>query len=65
MDAHEMSPDQLLTKEDVAALLSVSVGTLKGWAASGFGPKKIQLGPRAIRYRLRDVLDFVETRATA
>lgn len=59
-----MDPAQLLTKEDVAALLCVSVGTLKGWAAEGFGPQKIHLGHRAIRYRRSDVLAWIEKRAS-
>jgi predicted DNA-binding transcriptional regulator AlpA len=49
----------LLTGRETAALLRLSERTLERHRTAGTGPRYIALG-RAIRYRRRDVLDFVE-----
>lgn len=52
----------LLTTEDLAAHLQVSVGSLKAWRYSQEGPRFIRVG-RSIRYRLTDVEIWVEANA--
>jgi predicted DNA-binding transcriptional regulator AlpA len=42
--------DHLLTRQDVAELITVSVDTLVRWAKQGIGPKPIKVGPRRIAY---------------
>ena len=49
--------DTLLTGRETAALLRLSERTLERHRTAGTGPR--YLG-RVIRYRRRDVLDFVE-----
>jgi excisionase family DNA binding protein len=43
------SPEAMLTRTEVAALLKVSVPTLERWAAQGKGPPYAVLG-RNVRY---------------
>ena len=49
---------KLLTEEQVAALLEVSVKTLQGWRYRGGGPKFAKIG-RLVRYGMPDIEDWV------
>ena len=51
--------DALLAESEVARLLCLSVRTLQAWRISGAGPSYVRAG-RAIRYRRRDVIDWIE-----
>jgi predicted DNA-binding transcriptional regulator AlpA len=57
MDDHD--PDTLLTGREAAALLRLSERTLERHRTAGTGPRFSALG-RAIRYRRRDLLAWVE-----
>jgi hypothetical protein len=48
----------LLTEQQAAALLGVTVKTLQGWRYRGGGPAFVKLG-RCVRYRAEDLQDFV------
>lgn len=54
--------ETLLTGREAADLLRLSERTLERHRVAGTGPRFIRLG-RAVRYRRRDVLDFVERNA--
>lgn len=58
-----MTNDQeLLTPEEVSAILKITVGTLENWRQKNYGPKYIKLGgkPRSpVRYRRQDVEGWV------
>lgn len=45
----------LMLPEDVAALLGVSVDTVKRWRLEGSGPPAVYLTPRTVRYRRESV----------
>ncbi len=51
---------RLLTREQVAELLNLSVDTLDRWASQKRGPRFLRLSPREVRYRLRDILQWVD-----
>jgi hypothetical protein len=51
--------DELLTSREAAALLRLSERTLERHRTAGTGPRFCALG-RAIRYRHRDLLDWIE-----
>lgn len=51
--------DELLTEQQAAALLHVSVKSLQGWRSRGGGPPFIKLG-RCVRYALADLEAFVQ-----
>ena len=48
----------LLTEQETAALLRISVKALQGWRYKGNGPKFLKLG-RCVRYQLGDLQAFV------
>ena len=54
--SHEL--DQLLTVQDVAALLRCSVSSLNKWRLTGNGPRFVYIGAR-VRYRVADVAHFI------
>ncbi len=52
-------PVDLLTAEEVAALLAVSTRTLANWRVLRKGPRWIRLGERCIRYSRADLSAFI------
>src|SRR3974390_1301707 len=51
-------PPPLLTTEEVAELLRLSVSILNKWRLAGRGPQFVKGGTR-VRYRLQDVTAFI------
>ena len=49
----------LLTENEVAALLHVTVKALQGWRYRGGGPRFVKVG-RCVRYRMEDLQCFVQ-----
>lgn len=46
---------QLLTTQETAQLVRMSVETLKRWRRQGIGPRPTRVGPKAIRYDRAEV----------
>jgi predicted DNA-binding transcriptional regulator AlpA len=57
MDDHDH--DTLLTGREASALLRLSERTMERHRSAGTGPRYVALG-RAVRYRRRDLLDWIE-----
>ena len=55
----EMTTDTMSTKE-LADYLEVAIQTLFRWRQSGYGPAYMRVGPRLIRYKVSDVMDWEE-----
>jgi hypothetical protein len=55
-------PDALLLQIEAAYLAAISPRTLESLRSKGGGPIFVALGRRAIRYRRRDLLAWVEQR---
>lgn len=53
-------PESLLFQSEAAYLAGLSPRTLEARRIDGSGPAFIRLGRRAIRYRRRDVLHWIE-----
>ena len=52
----------LLTEEETANLLDITVSNLKFWRTTGYGPKHVNLSKgRHPRYRLKDINKFIES----
>lgn len=54
--------DGLITEVAASDYLCQSVRTLQKWRVTGFGPRFYKPG-RSVRYRRRDLAEWVETRA--
>lgn len=51
----------VLTTAQTAELLQVSAQTLRNWRWRGRGPKFLRLSSNRVRYRLSDVLDWMQS----
>lgn len=51
--------DSLLDEHKASRYLVLSVKTLRNWRSAGKGPRYVKIG-RIVRYRRRDLDDFVE-----
>jgi len=58
---HDTAHDVLLTEAQAADFLSLSMRTLQAWRVRGGGPLFVRCG-RAVRYRLRDVLAWIDAK---
>ena len=54
--------NRLLDEDEAAEFLGLSPRTLQGLRVRGGGPEYIKIGSRAVRYRLRDLEEFIEGR---
>ena len=45
---------------EVSTLIGFAVGSLRNWRCMARGPSYVKMG-RSVRYRLRDVLDWMES----
>jgi len=59
--AERQDPRPLLDQSQAAEFLAVSTRTLEGWRSSGGGPRFVRVG-RRVRYRLRDLQQWVDVR---
>lgn len=44
----------LMTEAELAEFLAVNRSTLRVWAREGIGPRRLQIGPRCVRYSKAD-----------
>jgi predicted DNA-binding transcriptional regulator AlpA len=51
-------PDQLLTVQDAARVLQISVSSLNKWRVAGTGPRFCRVGAR-VRYRPSDLAAYI------
>ncbi len=52
----------LLDPPSAAAILGLSVHTLKDWRIHGIGPRFIRISSRRVRYRPRDIEAWIGSR---
>ena len=57
--------DQLMDERTAAGLLCYTVRALQNWRHRGGGPRFIKVSARSVRYRRRDLLEWVEARSVA
>jgi phage terminase Nu1 subunit (DNA packaging protein) len=55
--------DSLLTQQDLAEVLGVSIRTIETWRRDGSGPSYFRLNGRLVRYRLGTVLEWASERS--
>ncbi len=53
-------PEQLMNEHRAAELLGYSIRALQVWRMNGKGPKFIKVSARSIRYRRRDLIDWID-----
>ncbi len=58
--ALERKPQDVLTPQEAAAHLGITVGTLQRWRSSGAGPSYLMLSRRVVRYRWSELVSFLD-----
>lgn len=54
--------DRLINERDAADFLGYTVRCLQNWRVRGGGPKFVKVSARSIRYRRRDLYEWIEAR---
>ena len=54
--------EQLLKESEAADFLKMSVRSLQGYRLKGGGPTFVCISHRAVRYRRKDLLEWVESK---
>lgn len=65
MQATELNPERLLTRDEVAALFGITRRYLEVSAVRGDGPPMIRVGARMVRYRVRDLREWIDSNRVA
>jgi len=58
----DLGDEVLLDKYRTCALLGIKPKTLESWRRAASGPAYIRISPTCVRYRRRDVLEWIEAR---
>lgn len=59
-ELHALTDDALTTAQEAAAFLRLRYGTLAWYRCQGGGPKFTRVGPKLIRYRMRDLREYAK-----
>ena len=60
MQAKDLNPERLLTRDEVEALFGITRRYLEVSAVRGDGPPMIRVGSRMVRYRVRDLHEWID-----
>ena len=53
---------RIMRRPEVLETVGVSTSTLYGWMSSGFFPRPVRLGPKAVGWRSEDVQAWIAAR---
>jgi predicted DNA-binding transcriptional regulator AlpA len=60
MQAKDLNLERLLTRDEVEALFGITRRYLEVSAVRGDGPPMIRVGSRMVRYRVRDLHEWID-----
>jgi hypothetical protein len=58
-------PAEVLRPDEAAEYLGVTLDMLQRWRTAGRGPRFLPWGRRTVRYRIRDLGDWLDSQRTA
>jgi predicted DNA-binding transcriptional regulator AlpA len=61
----QTNPNRLVTEHQAADMLCYSVRALQNWRHRGGGPRFVKVSARSVRYRIADLLDWIDARTVA
>jgi hypothetical protein len=64
-DSIQTIPDRTLDEVAAAEFLDVAVRTMQAWRQLKRGPRYLSYSKRCVKYRLRDLIAFQESRAVS
>lgn len=57
---HALPDESLLTAQEAAAFLRLKYHTLSWYRCHGGGPEFVRMGPKLIRYRMKDLRSYAQ-----
>lgn len=63
--AESNHPDRLVNETEAAEFLGYTIRALQNWRVRGGGPHFVKVSARSIRYRMRDLIGWIESRTIA
>ncbi|MBE3604327.1 helix-turn-helix domain-containing protein [bacterium] len=60
MATNHSEANQMMSGPKAAEFLGVSKKTIENWRQQGKGPRFVRLSRRAVRYRIADLLEFIQ-----
>jgi predicted DNA-binding transcriptional regulator AlpA len=57
--------DRLVNEREAADFLGYTTRALQNWRVRGGGPKFVKISARSVRYRRRDLMEWIEGRLRA
>lgn len=61
----QTNPNRLVTEHQAADMLCYSVRALQNWRHRGGGPRFVKVSARSVRYRIADLLDWIDARTVS
>lgn len=62
LNIHSPLQESLLNEKQAAAYLNLTPRALQMWRHKGDGPKYVRISKRAVRYRMEDLIAFVNSK---
>jgi hypothetical protein len=59
-ELHQLPDESLLTAQEAAAFLRLKYHTLAWYRCHGGGPEFVRVGPKLIRYRMKDLRAYAQ-----
>ena len=53
--------DRLIDEREAAAFVGYTIRALQNWRVRGGGPRFVKISSRSIRYRRRDLIEWIES----
>lgn len=54
--------DRLINETEAASFVGYTIRALQNWRVRGGGPRFVKISARSVRYRRRDLLEWIEAR---
>lgn len=64
-DTRNTFQSELVDEREAASILCYSVRALQNWRHRGGGPAYVKVSSRSVRYRRRDLMDWIEARTVS
>lgn len=59
---YNQDPDRLMNEVEAAQILGYTIRCLQNWRLRGGGPRFVKVSSRSIRYRRRDLNEWIESK---
>ena len=61
LEANQLPQHQWLSSKELSVVIGVTDRTVQNWRKDGKFPKPVRLSPRAVAWREREILEWIES----